>query len=1039
MLIENSSKYYLKRTRAFSKEIEFNVPEDLQSKKDVNIEELFPLAIACIADLSADIVRGKIKVEQVKDYSEELYFSSKFYDAYLNINTIESEQNYFYLTGAISYYLCDQIGSSVVLARKIDFDSLNLSSYYLDRLLYLMLNNVPYIKDGPDINPDNRPIISQFIANYNRMMVQSIVVDFNWIACFRHEVYETVDVRNIFFVDALLAIFVLKSHHSIFNMLPQNSNISLATLTEIVPQNHFVRELWPAQRRMCELGLFNGKSGVVQMPTGAGKTKSVAMAIYSAFCSGNVRLSVVVAPFRALCREISVDLKQDLGFDDNIRITEISDLLQVDYFIEELFNPENKTVVVTTPEKFLYILRQDDSIVSKIGQLVFDEGHLFDDEERGATYELLISSILNVLNSNTQKILISAIIPNVEQINKWFTNDEGVAFHGRDMSTVDKLPAALKWEYFNGNNYCYLYYIDRDNKDSYDFYVPRMIEIQPIKRKKGERQHYFPSVDFSRGKMKETNDMAIACLLRLVASENVAVFCGNRLSANKILERIIYLNDREIDFSGLKVRANQDEVQRIANLLQKNYGTDSLLYKAGSLGVFAHHAGVADGIKTAVEYALRNADITNVICTSTLAQGVNLPIKHLIVSSIYQAGEKIKVRDFHNLIGRTARSGMFTEGTIIFSDPFVFQNSVNRWKWRQYKALLDPSNSEKCSSVLLDIVRTKELSDKKLHNFYTAAMLYYEDREKFDLGVDKLRKVYHNNNDVIEWFEHTFKVLSKIESYLAVLIANNQNSYSAEFVDEVLENTLAASLATEEEIIKLKNLFSKICEYLERVLPEESSKRNFSKSMISSDFFLYLQGELVFENLQDFDDEMLLDFVLRMVLKYGAHQKLSRIDNLQSIKNIARRWIKGESYSSIYNGAIDSGCQIMSRGRYIPVVLEDIALICDHDFGYSTSIIINSICEILLENETKENPCGDAVERLQKLSQNLKYGLSESIEIFLYELGFNDRVLAQEIAKEVGYCSKKKDVRTALRSKKEEIEKVLANYPSVFQNRLSAM
>ena len=68
MLIENSSKYYLKRTRAFSKEIEFNVPEDLQSKKDVNIEELFPLAIACIADLSADIVRGKIKVEQVRDY-----------------------------------------------------------------------------------------------------------------------------------------------------------------------------------------------------------------------------------------------------------------------------------------------------------------------------------------------------------------------------------------------------------------------------------------------------------------------------------------------------------------------------------------------------------------------------------------------------------------------------------------------------------------------------------------------------------------------------------------------------------------------------------------------------------------------------------------------------------------------------------------------------------------------------------------------------------------------------------------------------------
>ena len=78
-----------------------------------------------------------------------------------------------------------------------------------------------------------------------------------------------------------------------------------------------------------------------------------------------------------------------------------------------------------------------------------------------------------------------------------------------------------------------------------------------------------------------------------------------------------------------------------------------------------------------------------------------------------------------------------------------------------------------------------------------------------------------------------------------------------------------------------------------------------------------------------------------------------------------------------------------------------------------------------MENETKENPCGDAVERLQKLSQNLKYGLWGYTEIFLYELGFNDRVLAQEIAKIVGYCRQKRDVKTAIRGKREEIGKTV--------------
>lgn len=52
----------------------------------------------------------------------------------------------------------------MVLANKIDADSLNLSSHHLDRLLYLMLNNVQYINDDSDINPDNCPFVSQFIT-----------------------------------------------------------------------------------------------------------------------------------------------------------------------------------------------------------------------------------------------------------------------------------------------------------------------------------------------------------------------------------------------------------------------------------------------------------------------------------------------------------------------------------------------------------------------------------------------------------------------------------------------------------------------------------------------------------------------------------------------------------------------------------------------------------------------------------------------------------------------------------------------------------
>ena len=90
---------------------------------------------------------------------------------------------------------------------------------------------------------------------------------------------------------------------------------------------------------------------------------------------------------------------------------------------------------------------------------------------------------------------------------------------------------------------------------------------------------------------------------------------------------------------------------------------------------------------------MRQGSIRFVICTSTLAQGVNLPIRYLIVTSVYQGVERIKVRDFHNLIGRAGRAGMHTEGSILFADPNVYDKRYDRderWRWGQVKELLDP-------------------------------------------------------------------------------------------------------------------------------------------------------------------------------------------------------------------------------------------------------------------------------------------------------------------------------------------------------------
>ncbi|MCC9924449.1 virulence associated protein, partial [Streptococcus agalactiae] len=190
------------------------------------------------------------------------------------------------------------------------------------------------------------------------------------------------------------------------------------------------------------------------------------------------------------------------------------------------------------------------------------------------------------------------------------------------------------------------------------------------------------------------------------------------------------------DLTNFIKNSDSSEVEKIGNLISQNLGYDSVEYICSQLGVFSHHSGIPMGIRIAIEYAFSKSKINNVVCTSTLAQGVNLPIKYLIISSVYQAGDAIKVRDFQNLIGRAGRAGKYTEGTIILTEPNIYKSPKNRRKEQNYKALLNPINTEGCQSNILNIIQfnsvvpTDYRLDSKIFDFWSLI------KERFDSTVD---------------------------------------------------------------------------------------------------------------------------------------------------------------------------------------------------------------------------------------------------------------------------------------------------------------
>lgn len=208
-----------------------------------------------------------------------------------------------------------------------------------------------------------------------------------------------------------------------------------------------IKELWPSQIELGKQGIFSGKSGIVQMPTSSGKTASINLTLRSAFYSNRIENALIVAPFRALCREIYRDINAHFVDENNVIVSEVFDLPEIPQDFS-IFNDGKKRVFILTPEKLLFLLRNHQSFIDEIGLCIFDEAHLFDDPSRGTNFELLLSTVKQIFPKEIQKILISAVIPNSEAINRWF-NEDGVIVSNNSIKTTEKRVA---FSDLNGSN-----------------------------------------------------------------------------------------------------------------------------------------------------------------------------------------------------------------------------------------------------------------------------------------------------------------------------------------------------------------------------------------------------------------------------------------------------------------------------------------------------------------------------------------------------------------------------------------------------------
>lgn len=1023
---------------------EYGVPLEEHIQVEYMAQELIILAIATIGDASNFIWDNRnvgTSLSLNDELIENLNFTSIYFNSLITSKIGESNYNdYFGILGAISFYLSDSLGSTKVMLNKIDW-SMDLEVNGIETvLLYLMADRLD------DLNGYKFPskyIYSFYslIEEYSQFYSNGTLINIESLVILKQKIYESQNPREILFGDALLAVFIKKYKNASLNLLPNYSGTTIEDWNGLLLNNSSIKELWPSQILLGKESIFKGSSGVIQMPTSSGKTTSIGLIIRSAFITNRTKLAIVVAPFKALCKEITLNLT-DFFSHDEVIVNELSDIAEKDD-IDFFDTTEKNTLIILTPEKLLFLIRNKNEILEDLNLIIFDEAHLFDDNSRGTNYELLISTIKYYLKKSSQKILISAVITNSSMINDWLNDGDGKVISNNNIISAQRSIAMGDWIGHTGQ----LYFLNQENPDIDDFYVPKIVDIQEINKLGRERvKRYFPDVDFKKKKLNNAYDMQIYYALKMIHNGATAIFSGTKASADKTIERILEIERRGLPIAGFSNNNNADENIKIANLIKLNLGDSATYYYAALKGVFIHHGNIPSGIRTSIEYAMSHNLINFVVCTSTLAQGVNLPIKYLIISNLYQGQSQIKVRDFHNLLGRTGRAGKHIEGTVILSEPFVHSNKRD-WKWRKYKSMLNIANSEDSLSNLLKLVRDIDIKNLPSINLLPLILLKYSNSDEFNRQNNLLKQVIKKefpesylpfSNEL----QTILNSLNDVENYV-MFFMNYFGKDEANFTNIVTKQTLGYQLASEDEKEKLIHLFDTIKNHSLLLTKGELNLYTITSLGFDSSKFLSQWLSEKIEEINQVNSEIeLVNIIFPQLVLLRENALVKKITDSSIFSKLCELWIQGESYREILIYCQNNHFTLIRYNKLASFTIQDVIEICDSILAYSTILPLNGIVAFMNDSQNNLN-----INLIKKLQKKIRYGLPNNLSINIYELGFSDRGVAQIIAKIIDKDSffsslpsiSKQLTKRLIREKKDSIETVLKDFPQYFVDTLQKL
>lgn len=362
-----------------------------------------------------------------------------------------------------------------------------------------------------------------------------------------------------------------------------------------------IKKLYPPQEEAIKTGVLKGKSLVISAPTASGKTLIAELAITKKVLEQKVK-ALYLTPLRALAYEKWLEFKK----------YEEEGLLRVavttgDYDSDDRWL-SNYDVVVCTNEKLDSLMRHNAPWLKDVGIVVSDEVHLVNDSERGPTLEVVLARLKSLIE-NLQIIALSATISNAEVIAEWLN---------ASLVKSDWRPVPLRMGVCIGSRIIF---------------------------STGE-EHLFMNV---------SGDPIVDMTLEVVKDGGQClIFANTRQNAVKYANKIAKYLEPLIDPKETRELCEEMEEGEEASIVNEE------LVKVMAKGVAFHHAGLSARQRKIIEDGFRGFKIKVTCSTPTLAAGVNLPARRVIIQDyrryeVNRGMQRIPILEFHQMAGRAGR------------------------------------------------------------------------------------------------------------------------------------------------------------------------------------------------------------------------------------------------------------------------------------------------------------------------------------------------------------------------------------------------